>query len=131
MNNNKLTEKMRLDLKNLQSQVAEAALEIQKNIGLGLTASDYCRALARELKIRNIDYEREKMVTLPYKGEIAGEYMVDFAVDNRIILAVISSDEIEVSELAKQRSFLKALNYKVGMVINFANEKVEIKSVYR
>ena len=131
MNSNKLTEKTRLDLKNLQSQVAEAALEIQKNIGLGLTASDYRRALAREFKIRNIDYERDKTVTLPYKGEIAGEYMVDFTVDDRIILAVISSDEIEVSELAKQRSFLKALNYKVGMMINFANEKVEIKSVYR
>ena len=131
MNTNKLAEKTRFDLKALQSQIAEAALEIQKNIGTGLTTSDYNRALAREFKIRNIDYEHDKTVSLPYKGEVAGEYMVDFIIDNRIVLVLISAEEIEVAELAKNRSILKALDYKVGMMINFANEKVEIKSVYR
>jgi GxxExxY protein len=131
MKGNKLAEKARLDLKNLQSQVAEAALEVQKNIGLGFSAADYCRALAHEFKIRNVGYEHDKTVSLPYKGEIAGKYKIDFVVDKRIIVTVMSDEEIQSAQLAKQRSLIKTLDFELGMTINFADEKVEIKSVYR
>jgi len=131
MKGNKLAEQTRLDLKYLQSQIAEAALEIQKNFGLGFSTSDYCRALARELKIREIGFERDKVIPISYKGEVAGKYRVDFIVDKKIMLTIITDDEIGGAHLAKQRNFLKTLGFKLGMMINFADEKVEIKSVYR
>jgi GxxExxY protein len=131
MKGNKLADKTRVDLKYLQSQIAEAALEIQKNFGLGFSTSDYCRALAHELKIRNIGFEQDKQIPISYKGEVAGKYRVDFIVDKKIMLTIITADEIGVAHLAKQRNFLKTLGFKLGMMINFADEKVEIKSVYR
>jgi len=131
MNENELAKKAVLSLMDLQNQVTEAALEIQKNIGLGFSIDDYCRAFAYELKLRDVPFESHKDVELPYKGKIAGNYQLDFLVDNQMILTVLSAEEISNSDKSKQRSFLKALNLKIGMVINFANEKVEIKAVYR
>ncbi|MCP4583515.1 MAG: GxxExxY protein [candidate division Zixibacteria bacterium] len=131
MTENELAEMTDQDVKDLQNQVTEAALEIQKNIGLGFSTTDYCRAFAYELKLRKIPYETDKKVELSYKGEIAGRYQLDFLVNKQMIITVLSAEEIASSDQSKQRNFLKALNLKIGMVINFANEKVEIKAVYR
>jgi len=131
MKENEIAKRAVLNLMDLQNQVTEAALEIQKNIGLGFSIDDYCRAFAYELKLRDIPFEIHKDVELPYKGEIAGNYQLDFLVDNQMILTVLSAEEISNSDQSKQRSFLKALKLNIGMVINFANEKVEIKAVYR
>ena len=131
MDKNELTQKNNFNLMGLQNQVMEAALEVQKNIGPGFSSKDYCRALAYELKLRGIPYESEKSVNLPYKGNIAGQYQLDFVVDGRMIVTILSAEEISDSDQSKLRSFLKALNLQSGIVVNFASEKVEIKAVHR
>lgn len=130
MDSNELTRKTGLNLRNLQNQVTEAALEVQKNIGPGFLPKDYCQALAYEFQLRSIPFEREKNVKLPYKGNVAGQYKLDFVVKKKMILTVLSEDEISDSDRSKMRNFLKALDLGLGMVINFSREKVEIKAVY-
>lgn len=128
---NELATKPNFILQNLQNHVTDAALEIQKNIGLGFSTHDYCRAFAYELKLRRIPFESHKEVELPYKGEIAGKYQLDFVVDSQLILTVLSADEILSSDLSKLRHFLRSMNLKLGVMINFASDRVEIKAVHR
>ena len=128
---NELAKKTNLTLQDLQNQVTDAALEIQKNIGLGFSTNDYCRAFAYELKLRRIPFESHKEVELPYKGEVAGKYQLDFVVDSQVILTVLSSEEISSSDLSKLRHFLRSMNLKLGIMINFASDRVEIKAVHR
>lgn len=130
MGNNELAKETSLNLRNLQNQVTEAALEVQKNIGPGFSPKDYCQALAYEFQLRDIPFERGKNVKLPYKGNVAGQYKLDFVVKEKMIITVLSEDEISDSDRSKMRNFLKALNLGLGMVINFSKEKVEIKAVY-
>ena len=130
MDSNELAKEAGLNLRNLQNQVTEAALEVQKNIGPGFSPEDYCQALVYEFQLRSIPFEREKNVKLPYKGNVAGQYKLDFVVKKKMILTVLSEDEISDSDRSKMRNFLKALDLGLGMVINFSREKVEIKAVY-
>ncbi len=130
MGNNRLEKATSRGLKSLQNQVTEAALEVQKNIGPGFSPHDYCQALAYEFQLRDIPFEREKNVKLSYKGNVAGHYKLDFVVRERMILTILSVDEISDSDKSKMRNFLRALNIKLGMMLNFSRGKVEINAVY-
>jgi len=131
MNKNELAKERDNDLKKLQNQVTEAALEVQKNIGPGFSPQDYCRALAHEFTLRKIPFKSKIDVDLSYKGNIAGKYQLDFIIDQKMLLSVLTAEEISDTDRSKQRNFLKTLTLNLGMVVNFANERVEIKAVYR
>ena len=129
MEGNKLTQKKRLDLKKLQDQIFEAALEIQKSIGMGFSADGYHKALAREMKLRNIDYLGNKEVLLPYKGEIADRFVLDFIVENKLLLMIKRRDDDDADEV-RLRKLLEQLGLNLAMTVNFRHSKVEIRSVF-
>lgn len=131
MKQKELAKMMAGSLKELQNQVTESALEVQKNIGPGFKSPDYCRALAHEFKLREIPFQENIDVNLQYKGDIAGKYQLDFVIDKKVIVSVLSTEEISESDRSRQKKFLKALAIDLGVVVNFANERVEIKAVHR
>lgn len=131
MKGKELAAKKRLDLKELQSLITEATLEIQKNIGPGFSIENYKKALTREMQIRDVKFECDKEVLLPYKGEIAGQFVIDYLVDGKIIVTMQSSHEGTEADLSRLKSFMKHLNLKMGMIIYYMDDKVEIKSIYR
>ena len=131
MKGKELEAKKRLDLKGLQGLITEAALEIQKNIGPGFSVENYRKALTREMQIRNVNFETDRKVQLPYKGEIAGQFVIDYLIDDRMIVSLYSTQEFIDSDLSRMKSFMKHLSLKIGMAIYFMGDKVEIKSIYQ
>ena len=69
--------------------------------------------------MRNIPFERQKTVSLDYKGILIGEYRLDFLVDNKIIVELKSVDSFSSVHTAQLLAYLKATNLKVGLFINF------------
>jgi len=118
-----------MTLKELQDQILEAALEVHRNMGLGFQESAYSQALAVEFDLRKIDYERKKNIKLSYKGSVAGEYTLEFAVSGRIIVMVKAGQPINDTDESKMRSFLKATKLPLGMILDFGKETLEIKNV--
>jgi GxxExxY protein len=120
-----------MTLKELQDQILEAALEVHKNMGLGFQETAYSQALAVELDLRKMDYERKKNIKLSYKGSVAGEYNLEFVVNGRIIVMVKAGEPIEDADESKMRSFLKATKLPLGMILDFGKETLEVKNVMR
>jgi GxxExxY protein len=120
-----------MTLKELQDQILEAALEVHKNMGLGFQESAYSQALAVELDLRKVDYERKKNIKLSYKGSVAGEYNLEFVVNSRIIVMVKAGEPIKDADESKMRSFLKATKLPLGMILDFGKETLEVKNVMR
>jgi GxxExxY protein len=120
-----------MTLKELQDQILEAALEVHKNMGLGFQETAYSQALAVELDLRKVDYERKKNIKLSYKGSVAGEYNLEFVVNGRIIVMVKAGEPIKDADESKMRSFLKATKLPLGMILDFGKETLEVKNVMR
>ena len=120
-----------MTLKELQDQILEAALEVHKNMGLGFQETAYSQALAVELDLRKVDYERKKNIKLSYKGNVAGEYNLEFVVNGRIIVMVKAGEPIKDADESKMRSFLKATKLPLGMILDFGKETLEVKNVMR
>lgn len=104
--------------------VMEAVFEVHNTLGPGFVESVYEEALAYELQLRNILFERPKMVTISYKGRVIGKHRLDLVVDNKIILELKAVKELTDVFSQQLRSYLRATDLKLGILINFGTPRI-------
>ena len=70
-------------------------------------------------------FERQKKVTVRYKGHIVGTHRLDFVIDGKIVLELKAVSAL--TDVFKQQtlSYLKATDLKLGILINFGTPRVE------
>ena len=113
--------------KDLSFKIMEAVFEVHNTLGPGYSENIYEESLVKEFKDRGINYERQKMIEVYYKGEKMGEYRLDMVVEGKIILelkAVLELNKVFESQLI---SYLKATGMRLGILINFGSQRVEYK----
>lgn len=120
-----------ISLKELHNLVVASALEVHKNMGLGFEEQAYSKALAVELDLRAIPYESHREVTLNYKGKIAGTYVLQFVVDDRIVVVLKADAEIGEMDEAQIRTYLKVSKLPAGIILDFGSSELEVQSVHR
>ncbi|MBN1287700.1 MAG: GxxExxY protein [Anaerolineae bacterium] len=104
----------------LTGQIIGAAMEVHREVGPGLLESAYQACLAREFTLRNIPFEREKPVSVAYKGtQIDCGYRLDFLVDGKVVVELKSVSALEPVHEAQLLTYLKLAKCKVGLLINF------------
>ena len=97
-----------------------AAIEVHKILGPGLLESAYQECLARELTIRGINFEREKILPLEYKGaSLESGFRVDFLVEKKVLVELKAVDKVLPIHQAQVLTYLKLLNLKLGILLNF------------
>jgi len=108
----------------ITGQIIACAMEIHSFLGPGLLEKIYEEALAHELSLRNIRFERQKAITLIYKGKEIGDHRIDFVVEDQVILELKAVDKIVPVHEAQLLTYLKILDKRVGLLINFNVEKI-------
>ena len=88
-------------------------------LGPGLLESVYEEAVAIELALRGIPFERQVRITLAYKGHLIGEGRLDLLVDDRLVLEPKAVDKLVGLHQSQLRSYLTATRYPLGLLINF------------
>jgi GxxExxY protein len=103
----------------------DAVFEVHNSLGPGFIESVYEEALAHELGIRGIPFERQRTVTISYKKRIVGTHRLDLVVDDKIILELKAVSTL--TDVFKQQtmSYLKATGLKLGILINFGTPRVK------
>lgn len=118
---------MELLYKELTEEIIKALFEVYNNIGPGLTEVIYKRALMEECDRTGLKFEAEKSVPIFYKTKKLGFYRLDLIVDEKVILELKVKSEIEPIDEAQVITYLKATGYKIGILANFGNKKLEFK----
>lgn len=111
--------------KGITQQIIGSAIEVHSHLGPGLLESVYEEGLAHEFDLRGVRYERQKRVDLMYKGKRIGDHRLDFLVDNEIIVELKSVQAMNTIYEAQLLTYLKAMNKRVGLLINFNVEKLQ------
>lgn len=109
----------------LSYQVMKAVFEVHNTLGPGFLESVYEEALAHELELRGIAFERQKAVTVRYKERVVGTHRFDLVLDGKIILELKAVSSL--TDVFKQQtlSYLRAADLRLGIVINFGASRVE------
>jgi GxxExxY protein len=117
------------DLKHndLTRAVIGAAMEVHSNLGPGFLENVYEAALAIELNIRNVPYERQKAIPVMYKGEKAKDFFCDFLVDGKVLVELKAIQIMTEIEEAQVLNYLKVTGLQVGLLVNFGQRSLKYK----
>jgi GxxExxY protein len=116
-----------LDINELTYQINGAIFEVNKVLGIGFLEKIYENALLVELKNRNLMAEAQVPISVKYKGKIVGEYFADIAVEDEVILELKAVEALKKIHEAQILNYLKATDYKIGLLVNFTYPKAVIK----
>jgi len=106
-------------LNELSGRIIQCAIEVHRELGLGLLESVYETALGIELRSASIEVKRQVAIPLYYKGHLLCEYRVDLIVDDRVVVEVKSVERLDPVFTAKVLTYLKITNLKLGLLLNF------------
>jgi GxxExxY protein len=111
--------------KELSYQVMQSVFEVHNTLGPGFMESVYEEALAFELELRGIPFERQNVVTVHYKQRVVGTHRLDLVVDGNILLELKAVSAL--ADVFKQQtlSYLRATGLKLAILINFGTPRVE------
>lgn len=106
-------------LDDLASAVIGAAIEVHRVLGPGYLESVYEQALAVELELRRIAFEKQRPIGVEYKGHAVGEGRLDLLVAGRLVVELKAVDALAPIHTAQVMSYLKTLSLPLGLLINF------------
>jgi GxxExxY protein len=101
-------------------KIIGAAIEVHRHLGPGLLESVYEAALAYELTQAGLAVERQKPVSVAYKGLRFDEgYRIDLLIGNAVVVELKCVDSVLPIHEAQLLSYLKLTGLKIGLLINF------------
>ena len=115
----------------LTHKIIGAAMEVHRHLGNGFQEVVYQRALAIEFVLQGINYEREKVMPLVYKGHDIGTRRADFFIEEIIMLEIKAVIQLEDVHLAQAINYLEAYGLEIGLLINFGNTSLQFKRVMK
>jgi GxxExxY protein len=107
------------ELDKLAHQVIGAAIEVHRLLGPGYLEEVYEEALAVELRLRRIPFQKQMVIALDYKGQPVGQGRLDFLVDDRLVVELKAVESLHPVFTAQVISYLKTLHLPLGLLINF------------
>jgi GxxExxY protein len=112
-------------------KLREAIFYIFEAHGLGYGESVYYRLLEMELDFRKINYKTRHPIHVNFECEDISIFkMKPLLVENQIICSISAlTDTIDFYDIARVQSYLRALNLKIGIIISFGKNELEIRGV--
>jgi len=107
------------EVDDLARKVIGAAIEVHRALGPGYLESVYEEALAYEIGLYNIPYERQVKVKVAYKGHSVGEGKLDLLVAKILPVELKAVDALAPIHQAQLLSYLKMTGLQLGLLINF------------
>ncbi|HXF84893.1 MAG TPA: GxxExxY protein [Anaerolineales bacterium] len=117
--------------KELSFAVIGAAMEVHRLLGAGFLEAVYQKALAHELRLRNISFEEQVRLPVMYKGVLVGDYIADFVIDGKIILEIKSVPAITDVHKAQAINYLAATGYELAILLNFGGSRLQQERLVR
>lgn len=113
----------------LTYEINGAIFETHNELGPYCNEKQYCDKLEEKIKKQGLSYEREKVLPPSFEGEKAGRNQVDFVIENKVVIEAKAKRAIRREDYYQTQRYLKALNKKLAILVNFRNKRVHIKRV--
>jgi GxxExxY protein len=107
------------------------AMKVHSGLGAGFLESVYHAALAHELEKAGMRFESEKLLNVIYDGVLVGEFVVDFLVENELIVELKAVQNLATAHEVQTVYYLVATGKDIGLLINFGSERLEFKKKFR
>ena len=111
----------------ITERIINCAFTVSNTLGVGFLEKVYENAMFIELQKANLDTKQQFPIKVYYENICVGDYYADLLVNDEIVVELKTVKAIDEIHIAQLLNYLKATNKKVGLILNFAKPKVEIK----
>lgn len=108
-------------------KIIGCAMEVHKFLGNGFQESVYQKAMAIEMQIQELPFNREFAMPVYYKGRLISTRRVDFLVEKNISTELKAVREMDDGHLNQAINYLEAYNLEIGLLINFGSKSLQFK----
>ena len=116
-----------MEYKELTEKIIACAYRVYNTMGSGFVESVYEICLVIELLKAGLSIESQKAVSVFYNSEHVGEFIADIIVNDIVILELKAVKQLAKAHEVQLVNYLTATGKPVGLLINFGEDKVEIK----
>ena len=120
-----------MEYKNLTEKIIGCAYNVYNKMGFGFIESVYEKCMAIELKKAGLQANFQFPILVHYDGQLVGEFFADIFVEGKIIVELKSVRQLAKAHEVQLVNYLVATNNDVGLLINFGEQKVEVKRKVR
>lgn len=112
----------------LTEKIIACAYKVHSALGPGFNERIYHNALSIALKEAGLNYDTEKEYKVTYQGKQVGKLRIDLLVEERVVVEVKAVTGIMPRLFEAQvLSYLKVVDCKVGLLINFGNRSCQVR----
>lgn len=116
-----------LKYEHITHKIIGCAMRVHSELGNGFQEVIYQRSMEIEMTLSGISFEKEKEMTIFYRGHEVGRRRVDFFVENLIMVELKAIIELEDVHLAQGLNYLEAYNAEIGLLLNFGSKSLTYK----
>ncbi|MGJ8637347.1 MAG: GxxExxY protein [Phycisphaerales bacterium] len=106
-------------LNSLSHRVIGCAIEVHRELGVGLLESVYEAALCYELEQQGVGVARQISFSGEYKGRPLPLQRIDLLIEDQIVVELKAVRGVEDAHLAQLVSYLLLMRKPLGLLINF------------
>jgi GxxExxY protein len=114
----------------LTEKIIGCAMKVHRELGHGFQEYIYQRALEIELKKALLHFIREYEMPVYYCGDKIGSRIVDFFVEDKIMVELKAATELTDVHLAQALNYLEASGLEIGLLINFGSKSLQFKRLH-
>lgn len=103
--------------------------DVHNELGGHCREKQYCDAIEELLKLKRIEYRRELSIENDNNLIKNNSNRVDFLIENKIIVEVKAKRMIGREEYRQTQRYLRALNLKLGIIVNFQQKYLSPRRV--
>ena len=120
-----------MEFESLTEKIIGCAYQVYNKMGYGFLESVYEKCMLIELRKAGLKSEYQKPITVQYDREVVGQFVADIFVEDTIIIELKSVKTIAKAHEVQLVNYLVATGKNVGLLINFGEQKVEVKRKVR
>jgi GxxExxY protein len=95
--------------------------EVYNELGAGFLESVYVESLAIALSQTGLSVEREKPLTVRFRGRVVGKFRADLIVDDVVLIEAKACPKLNSLHEAQTLNYLRATSLEVALLLNFGS----------
>jgi GxxExxY protein len=104
-------------------------MTVHRTLGNGFQEVIYQRALAIEMNLAGLEFNREFEMPIFYRDQHIGTSRVDFFVESSVSVEIKAISALDNTNLAQEINYLEAYNLEIGLFINFGEQSLVFKKL--